>query len=159
EFVAEIENVFNALDTLALTELRDMDQAVTPGEDVDERPELGDVDDLAGIDRADFGLGRIEDELDAPARFVDGIAVARPNGDGADGAVVVDVDVGARLLLQGVDDLALGADDLADLVERDREADDARRSASHLCPRLGDGLGHDVENLESRFARLLQRLR
>ena len=47
-------------------------------------------------------------------------------------------DVGAGLLLDRVDDLALGPDDLADLVDRDLEADDLRCGVAHLGARRRD---------------------
>ena len=64
ELVAEREHVFDPVDALALPELRDVDQAVATREDVDERTELGDVDDAALVDRAHLGGRRVEDELD-----------------------------------------------------------------------------------------------
>ena len=82
----------------------------------------------------------------------------RADGDGADHAVVVDGDVGAGLGLDGVDDLALRPDDLADLVDRDLEADDLRSGLADLGAGLGDGLLHDVEDREAGFLGLLQRL-
>ena len=112
-----------------------MDQAVAAGEDVDEGPELRDVDDPAAVDGAHLGRRRVEDQLDAAAGLVDHRALLGADGDGADGAVVVDVDVRAGLLLDGVDDLALRADDLADLVDRDLEAHDLRG----VLPDLGPG--------------------
>ena len=67
-----------------------------PGQHVDEGPELGDVDHLARVDRADVGRRRVEDERDAPAGLLDGVAVLGPDGHRAHHAVVVDGDVGAR---------------------------------------------------------------
>ena len=135
DLVAQVDHVLDPVDALAPAELGDVDQAVAAGEDVDEGTELGDVDDLAGVDVADLGRGRVEDQLDPASGLGDGGAVLRADGDGADHAVVVDVDVGAGLLLDGVDDLALGPDDLADLVDRDLEADDLRRRLAR--PRRG----------------------
>ncbi len=43
-----------------------------------------------------------------------------PSEEGVNGAVVLDGDVSAGLVLDLVDHLALGADDLADLVDGDR---------------------------------------
>ena len=71
DLVAEVEHVLDPVDALAPTELGDVDQAVTAREDVDERTELGDVHDAALVDRADLGLGRIEDQLDAAAGLGD----------------------------------------------------------------------------------------
>ena len=103
-------------------QLGDVDQAVAAREDVDERTELGDVHDAARVDLADLGRGRVEDELDLAPGLGDLQAVGRADRDRADHAVVVDGDVGAGLLLDRVDDLALGPDDLADLVDRDRRS-------------------------------------
>ena len=50
-----VDDVLDALDALAATELGDVHQAVTAGKDVDERTELGDVDDPALVGLADLG--------------------------------------------------------------------------------------------------------
>ena len=134
------EHVLDPVDALAAAELGDVEQAVAAREDVDERTELGDVHDPARVDRADLGGGRVEDELDlalGPRRPAP--PSVEPMRDRADHAVVVDGDVGAGLLLDRVDDLALGPDDLADLVDRDLEADDLRGGLADLGAGLGDG--------------------
>src|SRR5439155_17455146 len=113
--VAEVEHVLDPLDPLALADLGDVEQAIATWEDVNEGAELGDVHDLALVQRADLRLRWVEDQLDAPAGLADRGAVLGADGDGADDAVVVDRDVGAGLLLQRVDDLALRPDHLADL--------------------------------------------
>ena len=51
DLVAEVEDVLDLVDALAAAELGDVEQAVTAGQDVDERPELGDVHDLARCTR------------------------------------------------------------------------------------------------------------
>ena len=132
-------HVLDPVDALAATELGDVEQAVTAREDVDERTELGDVDDPALVGLADLGGRRVEDELDLALGLGHRAAVGRADADPADRAVVVDADVGAGLLLDGVDDLALGPDDLADLVHRDLEADDLRGGLADLVAGLGDG--------------------
>ena len=88
-------------------------------EDVHERTELGDVHDTAGVLGPDLGGRRIEDQFDLPLGLGDLCVVGARDGHDADHAVVVDGDVGAGLTLDGVDDLALRADDLTDLVDRD----------------------------------------
>ena len=50
DLVAEVEHVLDLVDALAATHLRDVEQAVAAREDVDERTELGDVDDPALVD-------------------------------------------------------------------------------------------------------------
>src|SRR5690606_33576890 len=76
-------------------------------------------------------------------------------GADVDGAVVLDGDVGARVLLDLVDHLALGADDLADLVHGDLHGDDPRGVRGHLV-RDVDGLAHHVEDVQPRVAGLVQ---
>src|SRR3954469_6960122 len=61
DLLAERQHVFDVVDALAFAELGDMDQTVAAGEDVDERPELGDVDHPAYVGRTDIGLRRIDD--------------------------------------------------------------------------------------------------
>src|SRR4029079_11483647 len=89
DLVAEVEHVLHLVDALAATELGDVEQAVAAREDVHERTELGDVHDPAGVDGADVGGGRVEDELDLALGLVYGALVRRPERDRADHAVVV----------------------------------------------------------------------
>ncbi len=159
--LAQRQHVFDVVDALAPgqgRELGDVQQAVPSGQHVDEGAELGDVDHLAGVDRADIGRGRVEDERDTATRLLDGVAVLGADGHRAHHAVVVDRDVRARLLLQGVDDLALGPDDLADLVDRDLHGDDLRGAVGHVVTGLGDGTGHDAEDREAGLLGLQERL-
>src|SRR5690606_21057362 len=118
DLVAELEDVLHPLDPLVAAHLRDVEQAVAAGEDVDERAELRDVDDPARVGLADLRRRRVEDQLDLPAGLLDGGLVRRADRHPADHAVVVDGDVGAGLGGDGVDDLALGPDHLADLLDR-----------------------------------------
>ena len=77
-------------------------------------------------------------------------------GADVDRAVVLDGDLGAGVLLDRVDHLALGADDLADLVHRDLDRDDPRRLGAHLA-RGVDRLAHDLQDREPGPAGLAQR--
>src|SRR5690606_13539344 len=156
--VAELEHVLHLVDPLAATDLADVEQAVAAGEDVHEGAELGDVHHAARVGLAHLGGGRVEDQLDLPLGLLDGGLVDAADRDRADHAVVVDGDVGAGLGLDGVDDLALRPDDLADLVDRDLEADDLRGGLAHLVAGRRDGLGHDVEDLQAGFLGLLEGL-
>ena len=85
-------------------------------------------------------------------------AVLGADAHRADHAVVAHRHVGARLLGDRVDDLALGPDHLADLVHRDLEADDLR------CGRRTSSRGsaivvvHHVEDLQPGVVGLAQRL-
>ena len=135
DLVAEVDHVLDPVDPLAPAQLGDVDQAVAAREDVDEGAELGDVDHPAGVDLAHVGRRRIDDEHDPLLGRLDLQAVGGADGDRADRAVVVDGDVGAGLLLDQVDDLALGPDHLTDAVDRDLERRDLRRRLAHLGPR------------------------
>ena len=102
----------------------------------------------------DLGGRRVEDQFDLPLGLGDLCVVGARDGHDADHAVVVDGDVGAGLTLDGVDDLALRADDLTDLVDQDLEADDLRGGFLNF---LTDGLEHDVEDVETGLTGLRQR--
>src|SRR5581483_1327352 len=69
-----------------------------------------------------------------------------------------DVDLYASLLDDAADDLASGADDLADLLGPDFERDDTRSVTRHLTARLGDRLVHDTEDMLAAFLRLVERV-
>ena len=117
-----------------------MDHAVLPGCELDERPHLGeDAHDVADEHIADFGL--VHDGFDDRLRALCGLGIAV--GSDAHGTVVLDVDLGARLCDDGVDDLALLADDVADLFGVDLEGDDAGR----VLTKFGRDLGHAFEHL------------
>ena len=70
DLLTEGEHVFDVVDPLALAELGDVHETVATGEDVDERTELGDVDDPAHVGRADVGLRRVDDRQDASLGFL-----------------------------------------------------------------------------------------
>src|SRR5262249_40197430 len=146
------EHVSDAAHTLR-SELRDMQQTVCARENLDESAEVHDLSHRAPINLADFRLGG--DELD----HLDGAAARRliVRRD-HDGAVVLDVDLDAGLLDDAADDLASGADDLADLLGPDFERDDTRRVARHLAARLGDRLVHDTEDVQAPLFRLVHRV-
>ena len=123
-----------------------MQQAVAARQDVDERPELGDVHDATHIDGTHISLWRIDDAEDAGLGLFHAEAIDRTNGDNAHHTVVVDVDVGAGLLLNRVDDLALGPDDLTDLVERNSDRNDLRRCFGNVGARLANAGVHVLKD-------------
>src|SRR5207245_9495613 len=99
-------------------------------------------------------LGLLHQRLDhVPRPF----ATFAYRGDG-DHAVVVHVDLGAGLLLDAADGLALGPDQIADLVGADLDRDDARRVLGQLRARLRHHLIHDVQDVQPGLLRLLERL-
>src|SRR5262245_2168574 len=136
-----------------LRQLRDVHEAVLLAEEVHERAELHDLHDLALVDRSDLGLGG--DGLDAGERRLDRLALG---GGDLDGAVVLDVDLGAALGHDLADHRAAGADHLTDLVDRDLDGLDARRVLPELGARTAECLGHFAEDMHAAGVRLLQRL-
>ena len=133
-----------------------MHQTVAAGEDADEGAELGDVHHPALVHRAHLGGGRIHDQHDLALGLGHLVAVRRGDRHDADHAVVVDADVGSGLGLDGVDHLALRADDLTDLLHRDLERLDLRGVLADVVTRAGNRLGHDPEDRQSGFLGLVQ---
>src|SRR5690606_38075000 len=94
------------------------------------------------------------DLADALQRSVYGLAAGRCD---LDGAVVLDVDLGAALLDDRADDRPARADDLADLVGRNMDRLDAWCMLAELGPRLAERLGHLAEDVQASLARLIER--
>ena len=130
-----------------------MHQPVATGKDVHEGAELGDAHHLARVLRVDLGLGRVGDGLDPLQRLADGVGVG---GTHPDRAVVLHVDLGAGLSLDVLDDLALGADDLADLVDGHLDGRDPGRRGGDLLAGRRQRLPDDFEDGEARLLRLRQ---
>src|SRR3546814_14954073 len=107
---------------------RSSDLAVLAAHEVHERAEFDDVDDLAVVNLADFGL--FDDALDPDARRLDLADVGR--GD-LDHALVIDVDLGAGGGDDPPDHLAAGADGVTDLRRVDLHPLDARERGNAYC--------------------------
>ena len=133
-----------------------MHKAVTTRQDVHERAEPGDVHDLAGVYGAQFHLGRVHDGADALLGGGHGGPIGGGDGDLGPALVLVDHDSGAGLFLDGIDDLALGADHFADLVSGYLEGDDLGRRLAHVVTRGLDGRPHHFQHAHPRLAGLLQ---
>ena len=110
-----------------------------------------DRDDAAVVLLADLRL--LDDGLDAAGGLF-ATEVARRDEDRA---VFLDVDLRAGLVLDAADDLAAGADDVADLVGRDLDGDDARSVLAHLLARNLDRLHHLAEDEGAAFLGLQER--
>src|SRR5947199_10767511 len=82
-----------------------------------------------------------------------------PHGGDGDEPVVVHVNLGAGLLLNRPDRLSLGSDDVADLVRRDLDRDDARRVLGELRARLRHRPIHDIEDVHTGLLRPVERFR
>src|SRR5215813_13754098 len=108
--IADLDDVAHGLHALG-RQLADMHEPVAAAEEVHEGAEIDDLHDLAAVDDADL---RLRDDAANP---VDGgLRGLGIDGRHLDGAVVLDVDLGAGDLADLANDLAAGADDLADRV-------------------------------------------
>jgi hypothetical protein len=132
-------------------------QSVPSGKDVHECTEFGDTDHSTVVDGPEVSSRRIDDGENARASFLHLLAVGRTNGDDSNRTIVGDADVCTSFLLDGIDDLALRADDFTHLVERNGDADDLRCVLVDRRPRTRHGSVHDVENLETRLTSLVER--
>src|SRR5438309_4259864 len=135
-----------------LGDLRDVQEPLGVGDDLHERAELDDLLDLTEVDPVELDLAA--DVLDYRDRPLDRRLVRREHGDPA---VVLDVDLGARLLLDPPHDLAAGADDFADLLLADLDRDEPGRVRAQLGTRLLDRLAHLGEHGHPRLASLAER--
>src|SRR6202000_86928 len=152
DHIAFLELVADALDTL-FGDLRDVHQAVAARQDGHEGAEVHQFDDLALVDATHFHIGG--DVLDALAG---GFALGLVHGGDLDGAVVLDLDGRAGLLLDAAHHYAALADDVADLLGVDLDDHDARRPLGHVGTGLGDDLVHLAEDVQTAVLRLGQGL-
>src|ERR1019366_5954228 len=152
DLVAHFHDV-GRLTHAARGELRDVEQSVHAGQDLNEAPVRLDAHDGAEILGPDLRHGRdLADRLDA---LLGGPEVARGHRDGA---VVLHVDLAGVLLLERADRLAAGADDVADLLFGHGDRQKARRERRELGARGLQRLLHLVEDEEAAVARLFERL-
>src|SRR2546422_6436869 len=152
DHVALLDDVGHLADTL-VGELGDVYEAVRARKNLDEGSEIDHLADRAAIDLADLGLrGEAPDAVDRPLHRV---AVAR--GD-VHRTVVLNVDLDPGFLDDGTDHLAARADQVADPIRLDVDRDDARGVGGKLGARPGEGLAHDLQDVQARCARLLERL-
>ena len=123
--------------------LGDVQQAVRARDDLDERAEVHHAHDLAQVGLVELrGRGQLLDDGDGLAG---GCLVGR--GD-RHAPVVLHVDLAAGALHDRADHLAARPDDVADLVHRDLDRDDARRERADVGARLRERLGHLVQDVE-----------
>src|SRR3954454_8249795 len=151
--VALVEHLLDRRRALARGDVRDVQQAVGALRELDERPERGRLDDLAGVLVADLDL--LGHRADALGERVAQLAAARVDQDLA---LVVDVDLGLELVLQGADGLAALADEQADLVRVDLDREDPRRVGRELRARAGDRLVHLLQDRQARLLGLRERV-
>src|SRR5690242_18849183 len=153
DLVALVEDVLDGVDAVARRHVGDVQQAVGALGELDERAEGRRLDDLAGEGVADLDL--LGHRADALGQRLAHLAVG---GVDEHVTVVVDVDLRVELVLQAADGLAALADEQADLVRADVDADDARGVRRQALARAGDGLAHLVEDGQARLLGLGERV-
>src|SRR3546814_811431 len=147
-FRHDVGRLFHAL----ILHFGDVDEAVLAAHEVHERAEVDDVDDLAGVDLADFRF--LDDAEDPLLGGFDLVDVGRAD---LDDALVVDVDLRAGFRDDLADDLAAGADDVADLRLVDLDRLDARCVRAQFGAGRGQGLAHLPPEVGPAFLRLAPR--
>src|SRR5436309_9711388 len=128
--IALFDDVFRLLGATML-QLGDVQQPLHARDDFDEGTEGRRALHHALVDPADFRL------LHEPGYHVSGPLRRLAHARNRDHTRVLHVDLGACLLLNTADRLALGADEAADLVGTDLNRDDARRVRRELRSRIG----------------------
>src|SRR5687767_9958316 len=101
---------------------RDVQQAISAGEDFNEGAEINDAAHRSDVGCADFGIRG--ETLNPSDRSFGRRRIRSRDGNGA---VVFDIDLRAGFLNQSADDFAAWSDDVANLVRIDLDLDDARR--------------------------------
>src|SRR4051812_35005619 len=152
EDVAALHHVLDVRDPTG-PDVRDVEQAVGALLELDERTELGRLDDLAGVLVPDLRL--LGEGLD---RRNGGVALRALGGVDEDGAVLLDVDLDVVVALERADGLATLADDEADLRRVDLHRLDPRCVLCERGARLRDRLGHLREDEGACPLRLLERV-
>src|SRR5450432_2263140 len=149
--LANLRDVFGAVDP-EISQLRNVHQAVLARENFDERAEFFDRNDATVIGLADFHFpGHAADDF---FRARHALAAGRVD---VHGAVVFDVNLRAGLGHDPLDRLAAGPDERADLLGIDFNRLDAGRVFAQRLTRLGEGFGHDGEDLGARIFRAMNR--
>ena len=129
-----------------------MQQTVGARSEVHESTEARGLDDLAVVGLAGLRHVWVGDGVDDGLGLLGCLATF---GGDEDGTVILDSDLSTGVFLNLVDHLALRADDLADLLDRNGGGDDARSELAHLS-RAVDALVNDLENRGASFLGLLQ---
>src|SRR3954454_9091048 len=150
EDVAAGDHVLDVVDA-AGAHVRDVEQAVGALLQLDERAEVGRLDDATGVRVADLGLLR-----QVPDRLDGGVTLRAFGRIDEDRAVFLDVDLHLVLGLERADRLAALADDHPDEVRVDLDRRDARSMLGERLARCRDRLLHLREDRDAGLLRLGQ---
>ena len=148
--VANFAHIANAAD-IAGIEFADVAQAIAPGQDFDKCAEVLDGGDLALINAADlhlFGDG-FNPALGCLCTCCIGVR-------DVDGAIVLDLDLGAGAFLDALDILAAWPDEQTDLLGIDAGGQQAWSVGRNLFLRLRQGGEHGAQDLATGNAGLLE---
>src|SRR5258708_17680719 len=135
-----------------LGDFADVQDAVGAGEKFDESAELREKNDFAEIGFADFGAGgNLADHRES------GIATSPAGGKDGHGAVFEDVDLDAGGFNDGADFLAAWTDEVANLVLRDLQFEEAGSVGRNFLAAFAERLFDDVEDFKTGFRGLRER--
>src|SRR6266576_3359271 len=148
--VALLDDVFRLFGATML-QLGDMQQPFDARNDLDEGAECRRALHHALVDLPYLGL------LHEPGYHVSGPLCRLTHARNRDHTRILHVDLGTRLLLDTADRLALGTDEVADLVGPDLNREDARRVLGELCAWLWHRLLHNVQDVQARLLGLVER--
>src|SRR5687768_9304128 len=124
-----------------------MKQAIKPGQYLDESTKVHDTRNSTKVRLTHLSL--CSKGLDAGNSSLCSIAISCCDQDGT---VIRDIDLSAGLLGDRTDHLAARSDHIADLVRMDHKGDDSRRKRRNVRSRLGNGLSHNVKNMDPSLA-------
>src|SRR6266446_9780006 len=143
--VAELEFVANVADAM-LGDFADVEKAVGAGEKLDEGAELREANDFAKIGLADFRAGgNVADHRESS------ISAGSAGGKDVHGAVFEDVDLDAGGFDDGANFLAARTDEVANLVLRDLQFEEAGSVGRNFLAAFAERLFHDVEDFKTGF--------
>src|SRR5579872_2177438 len=146
--VAELHLVFDAIHAMR-SEMQDVHETFFDGQDLHEGTEVHDPFHDSGVHFADFDVAR--NVFHHALRLLAGIGVRRRDEYAP---VVFDVDLGAGLGDDLVDDLAAWADDVFDLVGMDLQHEHAGCELGEAAPRSGNRFAQLVDDEQAALTRL-----
>ena len=149
DLVAHVKDILDLLHA-ALGDAGDVQQAVLAGQQVDEGAE-GWMETTRPV-YSSPGSGTLMMSLMRSTAW----STDSPVPADKDGAVLLDVDRGTGLVLDAADDLTTRTDNVADLVGRNLDGDDARSGAARGVARLGDHIEHLLQDEGATLLGLLQ---
>ena len=152
DLIAYVDHIFNLVDTLAAAKLGDVYQAIATGKEGDKRTEGGGFHHGSQEAFTHLGQLRVSNGVNLLNSRISCLTVG---GGHEDGAVFLNGNVRAGFLGNGVDGLALGADELANLAGRHAHCGDARRERTHLIGGVNH-LSHGFQDGKARIACLGQ---